>query len=132
MGKTLVLAEKPSVARDLAGVLGARETGDGYFYNAQYIVTWAIGHLVTLAEPEAYDAAYRKWRFDTLPILPEKMKLEALPKTKGQLRVLRRLMNSKEVTDIICATDSGREGELIFRYLYEFTQCRKPFRRLWI
>ena len=67
MGKTLVLAEKPSVARDLAGVLGARETGDGYFYNAQYIVTWAIGHLVTLAEPEAYDAAYRKWRLTPCP-----------------------------------------------------------------
>ena len=96
------------------------------------MVSWAIGHLVTLAEPEAYDVKYKKWNFETLPILPDSMKLEAIKKTRSQLKVLHKLMHSREIDEIICATDSGREGELIFRYIYEITQCRKPFRRLWI
>lgn len=132
MGKTLVIAEKPSVARDIAKVLGVSEKADGCLIGSQYVVSWAIGHLVTLAEPEAYDDAYRKWSFDTLPILPDHMKLQAISKTRAQLRILQHWMNSREIDEIICATDSGREGELIFRYIYEITKCKKPFRRLWI
>lgn len=132
MGKTLVIAEKPSVARDIAKTLGVSGKNDGYLTGEKYVVSWAIGHLVTLAEPEAYDVKYKKWTFETLPILPDSMKLEAIRKTRSQLKVLHKLMHSREIDDIICATDSGREGELIFRYIYEITQCRKPFRRLWI
>lgn len=132
MGKVFVIAEKPSVARDIAKVLGASEKADGCLIGTQYVVSWAIGHLVTLAEPEAYDDVYRKWSFDTLPILPEKMKLQAISKTRAQLRILHHWMHSREIDEIICATDSGREGELIFRYIYEITKCKKPFRRLWI
>ncbi len=132
MLKTLVIAEKPSVARDIAKVLGVKGKGDGCLMGEQYIISWAIGHLVTLAEPEAYDTAYKKWSFQTLPILPQNMKLEAIAKTRSQLKILHNLMHSKEVGDIICATDSGREGELIFRYIYDITKCKKPFKRLWI
>ena len=132
MGKTLVIAEKPSVARDIAKVLGVTEKADGCLMNERYVVSWAIGHLVTLAEPEHYGAEYKKWSFDTLPILPEKMELTAISKTKSQLRILHKWMHSREIDDIICATDSGREGELIFRYIYDITKCKKPFRRLWI
>lgn len=132
MGKTLVIAEKPSVARDIAKVIGANQKGENCLIGEKYIVSWAIGHLVTLAEPEDYDAKYKKWSFDTLPIIPEEMKLKAIAKTRGQLRTLHQLMHSKEIDDLICATDSGREGELIFRYIYDITKCKKPFRRLWI
>lgn len=132
MGKTLVIAEKPSVARDIAKTLGVSGKNEGYLTGENYVVSWAIGHLVTLAEPEAYDVKYKKWNFETLPILPDSMKLEAIKKTCSQLKVLHKLMHSREIDEIICATDSGREGELIFRYIYEITQCRKPFRRLWI
>ena len=132
MGKTLVIAEKPSVARDIAKTLGVSGKNEGYLTGENYVVSWAIGHLVTLAEPEAYDVEYKKWNFETLPILPDSMKLEAIKKTRSQLKVLHKLMHSREIDEIICATDSGREGELIFRYIYEITQCRKPFRRLWI
>jgi len=132
MGKTLVIAEKPSVARDIAKTLGVFGKNEGYLTGENYVVSWAIGHLVTLAEPEAYDVKYKKWNFETLPILPDSMKLEAIKKTRSQLKVLHKLMHSREIDEIICATDSGREGELIFRYIYEITQCRKPFRRLWI
>lgn len=132
MGKTLVIAEKPSVARDIAKTLGVSGKNEGYLTGENYVVSWAIGHLVTLAEPEAYDVKYKKWNFETLPILPDSMKLEAIKKTRSQLKVLHKLMHSREIDEIICATDSGREGELIFRHIYEITQCRKPFRRLWI
>lgn len=132
MGKTLVIAEKPSVARDIAKTLGVSGKNEGYLTGENYVVSWAIGHLATLAEPEAYDVKYKKWNFETLPILPDSMKLEAIKKTRSQLKVLHKLMHSREIDEIICATDSGREGELIFRYIYEITQCRKPFRRLWI
>ena len=132
MGKTLVIAEKPSVATDIAKTLGVSGKNEGYLTGENYVVSWAIGHLVTLAEPEAYDVKYKKWNFETLPILPDSMKLEAIKKTRSQLKVLHKLMHSREIDEIICATDSGREGELIFRYIYEITQCRKPFRRLWI
>ena len=128
MGKTWVIEEKPSVARDIAKVLGASEQADGCLIGTKYVVSWAIGHLVTLAEPEAYDVAYRKWSFDTLPILPEKMKLQAISKTRSQLRILHHWLHSREIDDVICATASGRGGELIFRYLYEITKYKKPFR----
>ncbi|WP_458398926.1 DNA topoisomerase 3 [Anaerotignum sp.] len=132
MGKILVIAEKPSVARDIAKVLKANQKGDGCLIGENYVVSWAVGHLVTLAEPEDYDEKYKKWNFSNLPILPEEMKLKAIQQTRSQLKVLHKWMNSAEIDSLICATDSGREGELIFRYIYEITNCKKPFERLWI
>ncbi len=132
MGKTLVIAEKPSVARDIAGVLGCRQRGDGYLYGDTYIVSWAIGHLVSLCEPDAYDPAYKRWRMETLPIIPQEIKLQALPKTQKQFTILKKLIHDKDVDALICATDSGREGELIFRYIYQLAGGRKPYQRLWI
>ena len=132
MGKILVIAEKPSVARDIAKVLKANQKGDGCLIGENHVVSWAVGHLVTLAEPEDYDEKYKKWNFSTLPILPEEMKLKEIQQTRSQLKVLHKWMNSAEIDSLICATDSGREGELIFRYIYEITNCKKPFERLWI
>lgn len=132
MPHTLVVAEKPSVARDIARVLGASGRGEGYLSGADYVVTWAIGHLVTLKEPEEIDPRYKRWKQEDLPIIPDKMPLKVLPKTRPQFKIIKTLMNDPETTDIICATDSGREGELIFRYIYEMTGCHKSVRRLWI
>lgn len=132
MGRILIVAEKPSVARDIAKTVGANQKGDGCLMGEKYVVSWAIGHLVTLKDPEEYDANLKKWSNATLPILPENMELKALPKTRSQLKVLHKWMNDKEIDSLICATDSGREGELIFRYIYEITKCKKPFQRLWI
>ena len=132
MGKILVIAEKPSVARDIAKVLKVGQKGDGCLIGEKYVVSWAVGHLVTLAEPEDYDEKYKKWNFSALPILPDEMKLKAIRQTRDQLKVLHKWMNSSEIDSLICATDSGREGELIFRYIYDITKCKKPFERLWI
>lgn len=134
MGKILVIAEKPSVARDIARVLGCKKENQkqSFLQGNDYIVSWAIGHLVTLAEPEDYDNKYKKWNMETLPILPEQMKLKVIKKTAPQLNILKKLMNSNEIDSLICATDSGREGELIFRYIYDIVKCKKPFQRLWI
>ena len=132
MAETLVLAEKPSVARDIARVIGARTSGEGCLMGNGYVVTWAIGHLVSLQEPEELDERYKRWRKQDLPILPEKMALKVLPKTRRQFAIVKKLMNGRETDHIICATDSGREGELIFRYIYQMAGCRKPFQRLWI
>lgn len=132
MAQVLVVAEKPSVARDIARVLGASARGEGCLTGGGYVVTWAIGHLVALKEPEELDARYQRWRAEDLPILPERMQLKVLPKTRGQFNVLKKLMNAGDTDAIICATDSGREGELIFRYIYEMAGCRKPVKRLWI
>lgn len=132
MGKILVIAEKPSVGRDIAKVLKCTTRGEGCLIGEEYVVSWAIGHLVTLAEPEDYDTSFKKWNFQTLPILPQEMKLKPVKKTVSQLKILRRLMNDKDTDSIICATDSGREGELIFRYIYEIAKCKKPVERLWI
>ena len=132
MGKILVIAEKPSVARDIAKVLKAGQKGDGCLIGDKYVVSWAVGHLVTLAEPEDYDEKYKKWNFSALPILPDEMKLKAIRQTRDQLKILHKWMNSPEIDSLICATDSGREGELIFRYIYDITKCKKPFERLWI
>ena len=132
MGKILVIAEKPSVGRDIARVIGCRDRGDGCLIGEKYIVTWAVGHLVTLAEPDEMDEKYRKWSFDTLPILPEEIPLKVIRQTKSQFQILKKLMNDRETDSLICATDAGREGELIFRYIYEKAECKKPFERLWI
>lgn len=132
MSKVLVIAEKPSVGRDIARVLGCREKGDGYISGASHIVTWAVGHLAALCDPEDYNPAWKKWNMDALPIMPEEMQLCAVPSGRSQLAVLRKLLHSPEVGSLICATDSGREGELIFRYIYQLCGCCKPFRRLWV
>jgi len=132
MGKILVIAEKPSVGRDIARVLKCDKKGDGFVYGEGYIVSWAIGHLVTLFEPEDYGEQYKKWRMETLPVIPEVIQLKGIAKTKSQLLTLKKLMNSPDVDSLICATDSGREGELIFRYIYDIVKCKKPFQRLWI
>lgn len=132
MGRILVIAEKPSVGRDIAKVIGATQRGNGYLSGEKYIVSWAVGHLITLCDPQDYDINLKKWRFDTLPIMPANLKLKGIKQTNDQLKVLESLMNDDDTESIICATDSGREGELIFRYIYEYVQCKKPFQRLWI
>ena len=129
---TLVVAEKPSVARDIARVLGAKDRGENCLMDSGYVVTWAIGHLVTLKEPEELDEKYKRWRAQDLPILPERMETKVIRKTKAQFTSIKKLMNDRETRDIVCATDSGREGELIFRYIYEQAGCTKPVSRLWI
>jgi DNA topoisomerase-3 len=130
--KKLVIAEKPSVARDIARVLKCGKKGQGYLYNDDYIVSWAVGHLVTLYEPEDYDKNLKRWNVEQLPIIPEKIQIKAIKQTKDQLDILQKIMTSDKVDSLICATDSGREGELIFRYIYELVGCTKPFERLWI
>lgn len=130
--KTLVVAEKPSVGRDIARVLGAKNKGEGCLTSADYIVTWAIGHLITLSEPGEIDERYKKWRMDELPMLPEKIPLKVIYNTRSQFQIVKKLMNDDEVGEIVCATDSGREGELIFRYIYKMANCRKSVKRLWI
>lgn len=130
--KTLVIAEKPSVGRDIAKVLGCGQGGQGYIFSDDYIVSWAVGHLVSLCDPEDYDKELKKWKTDTLPIIPPEIKTKPIKDTKAQFDILKKFMNSKETDLIICATDSGREGELIFRYIYNQVKCKKPFKRLWI
>ena len=132
MSHILVVAEKPSVARDIARVLGANQRGEGCLSGGGYVVTWAIGHLVSLKEPEELDERYKRWRAADLPILPDKMELKVLPKTRAQYRIVKKWMNDAQTQSVICATDSGREGELIFRYIYHMAGCKKPFSRLWI
>ena len=128
----LVIAEKPSVAMSLAAVLGATERKDGYLEGSGYLVSWCVGHLLELAQPEAYKEQYAKWRYEDLPILPENWKYEVPKDKKTQLALLCRLMKDKRVDSVICATDAGREGELIFRLVYEYAGCNKPMERLWI
>ena len=128
----LVLAEKPSVAQSIAKVLGANKREDGYLEGNGYIVSWCIGHLVELAEPEAYDAKYSKWTYADLPIFPMDWQYEVSSGTKKQFGILKKLMAREDVASLVCATDAGREGELIFRLVYHKAGCRKPFERLWI
>ena len=132
MGKTLVVAEKPSVGRDIARALGVKGSGEGMIENDKYVISWAIGHLVSLCDPDELNPEWKKWRMEALPILPDTLKTKVLPKTKKQFSVLKKLMTSAEIDSIVCATDSGREGELIFRYIYNQAGCRKPVMRLWI
>ncbi len=128
----LVLAEKPSVAQSIAKVIGATERCDGYLKGGGYIVSWCVGHLIELATPEAYDEAYKHWTYDTLPIIPQDWKYIVKKDTKAQYKVLKDLMRDGDITAIVCATDAGREGELIFRLVYEQAGCTKPIKRLWI
>ena len=130
--KTLVITEKPSVGRDIARILKCTSKADGFLFSERYIVSWAIGHLVALFDPEDYSQVWKRWSMESLPIIPDHIKLKPVLKTKKQLDLLKKLMNSKEVSKIICATDSGREGELIFRYICQFSGCSKPVKRLWI
>ena len=128
----LVLAEKPSVAMSLSKVIGANQRGDGYMEGNGYLVSWCVGHLVELSQPEAYDEKYAKWRYDDLPILPEHWQYQVSASTKKQFGILKKLMQRKDVESLICATDAGREGELIFRLVYHQCGCKKPVERLWI
>ena len=128
----LVIAEKPSVAQSIAKVLGATSRKDGYLEGNNYIVSWCVGHLVGLADASSYNERYAKWRYDDLPIVPEEWLFE-VPKDKAQqFKILRDLIKDKRVTELVCATDAGREGELIFRLVYHKAGCTKPFKRLWI
>ena len=128
----LVVAEKPSVAQSLAKAIGANKRQDGYLEGGGYLVSWCVGHLVELSAPERYDERYAKWQLEDLPILPEHFLYEVSPETKKQYQILKGLMEREDVESLICATDAGREGELIFRLVYHQCRCKKPFERLWI
>lgn len=128
----LVIAEKPSVARSIAGVIGATEKHDGYLQGNGYLVSWCIGHLVSFADAGRYDERFKKWRYEDLPILPETWQYIIPNEKKQQFDTLRSLMERPDVTGLVCATDAGREGELIFRFVYQMAGCEKPFKRLWI
>lgn len=128
----LVLAEKPSVGKDIGKVLKCNKNENGYVEGKEYIVTWALGHLVTLADPESYDAKYAKWELEYLPIIPKHMKTEVIKQTRKQYTVVRSLLLRKDVTEIVIATDAGREGELVARWIIEQAGVKKPLKRLWI
>lgn len=130
---TVVVAEKPSVARDIARVLGASGRGQGCLLGKGFIVTWALGHLVQFAEPDEYGPPWNaRWSFAQLPMLPEKWKLRTSKATSAQFQIIKKLLNDKETSQVICATDAGREGEHIFRLIYEHARCKKPVKRLWV
>ena len=128
----LVIAEKPSVAQSLARVIGATKRQDGYLEGGGYLVSWCVGHLVELSAPERYDERFAKWRLEDLPILPERFLYEVSAGTSKQYQILKGLMERLDVESLVCATDAGREGELIFRLVYNQCRCKKPFERLWI
>ena len=130
--KSLVIAEKPSVARDIARVLHCSQKENGALEGKEYVVTWALGHLVILADPEEYDKKYTKWEMNTLPMMPEKMKLVVIRQTAKQYQAVKNQLFRKDIGDIVIATDAGREGELVARWILEKSGCRKPIRRLWI
>lgn len=128
----LVIAEKPSVAQSIAAVLGATQRKDGYMEGNDYIVSWCVGHLVELAQPESYEEVWKKWSYESLPIIPKEWKHEIKTDTIVQYQILEKLMQDDRVDAVVCATDAGREGELIFRLTYEMAGCHKPVKRLWI
>ncbi|MDM5451244.1 DNA topoisomerase III [Peribacillus simplex] len=132
MSKTVVLAEKPSVGRDIAKVLNCGRKGNGFFEGDQYIVTWALGHLVTHADPETYDEKYKTWRLEDLPMLPNSLKLVVIKQSGKQFQSVKTQLNRNDVKDIIIATDAGREGELVARWILEKANVKKPIKRLWI
>ncbi|WP_158734932.1 DNA topoisomerase III [Alteribacillus sp. YIM 98480] len=132
MSKSVILAEKPSVGKDIANVLGCRKQGNGYMEGRSYIVTWAFGHLVTLAEPEAYDQQYKTWKLEDLPMLPSKLKLSIIKKSGKQFNTVKSQLHRKDVKDVIIATDAGREGELVARWIIDKASIKKPIKRLWI
>src|SRR4028118_170727 len=128
----LIVAEKPSVGRDIASALGRHRKEKGALIGQGWTVTWALGHLAELAPPDAYGEQYRRWRLETLPILPERFKVQVSPKTREHFNVVKGLMQDPSLTEVVNACDAGREGELIFAYLYGLSRCGKPVRRLWI
>ncbi len=132
MGKILVLAEKPSVAKEIARVLKCNKKGNGYIEGDKYIITWALGHLVTLADPEAYEDKYKNWSLEDLPMLPKHLKLVVIKQSGKQFSTVREQMNRKDVSEVVIATDAGREGELVARWIIEKAGVRKPSKRLWI
>ncbi|MEA3321355.1 MAG: DNA topoisomerase III [Bacillota bacterium] len=132
MPKTVVLAEKPSVGRDIARVLKCTKKGNGFFEGDKYIVTWALGHLVTLADPEAYDAKFKAWKLEDLPMLPNETKLVVIKNTSKQYSAVKAQLTRKDVNEIVIATDAGREGELVARWILEKARIQKPVKRLWI
>jgi DNA topoisomerase-3 len=130
--RTAIVAEKPSVARDIAAVVGATKRGDGFIEGNGYVVTWAIGHLIGIAEPGGIHPAWKPFRLDTLPMLPKRWPLVVLEGTKSQFEIVRKILLARDVDRVVCATDAGREGELIFRLIYEAAGAKKPVSRLWI
>ena len=128
----LIIAEKPSVAESIAKVLGVTNKKNGYMMGKDYIVSWCVGHLVSLASADTYHAKYSKWNYQDLPIIPQEWQYIVNVSTKKQFEVVKELIAKKEVTELICATDAGREGELIFRLVYQKCNCKKPVKRLWI
>lgn len=132
MSKTIVLAEKPSVGRDIARVLKCTKKGNGFMEGSNYIVTWALGHLVTLADPEIYDEKYKTWKLEELPMLPSPLKLVVMKQTGKQFNAVKTQLNRKDARDIVIATDAGREGELVARWILEKARVQKPVKRLWI
>ncbi|WP_164219486.1 DNA topoisomerase III [Virgibacillus sp. YIM 98842] len=132
MSKTVVLAEKPSVGRDIARVLQCSKKGNGYLEGNKYIVTWALGHLVTLADPEVYDDKYKTWKMDDLPMLPKDLKLVVIKKTGKQFQAVKTQLTRKDVGEVVIATDAGREGELVARWILDKARVKKPVKRLWI
>ncbi|MED3573054.1 DNA topoisomerase III [Cytobacillus praedii] len=132
MAKSIVIAEKPSVARDIARVLNCNKKGNGYLEGDKYIVTWALGHLVTLADPESYDVKYKTWNLEDLPMLPERLKLTVIKQTGKQFQAVKSQLSRKDVNEIIVATDAGREGELVARWIIDKVKVSKPMKRLWI
>ena len=130
--KSVVLAEKPSVARDIARVLKCSKKINGALEGNQYVVTWALGHLVTLADPEEYDKKYKEWKMEDLPLMPKKMELVVIRQTSKQYQAVKAQLFRKDVNEIIIATDAGREGELVARWILEKAHCTKPVKRLWI
>ena len=132
MAFRLVIAEKPSVAQTIAAALGAKKKQDGYIEGGGYLISWCVGHLVQLAEAAAYGEQYKKWSFDSLPILPEEWQYAVDPDKGKQFKTIKELMHRADVSEVVNACDAGREGELIFRFVYEMAGCKKPFTRLWI
>ena len=128
----LVIAEKPSVAQSIAKVIGATKREDGFMEGKGYLVSWCVGHLIELASPDSYDERYSRWNYNDLPIVPDQWKYRISDATKKQYNILKKLMEREDVVSLIAATDSGREGELIFRLVYHQCRCEKPFERLWI
>ena len=128
----VVVTEKPSVARDLARVLGASGRGDGYLEGDGLVITWCVGHLLQLAEPDHYNPAWKRWSFDALPMIPERFELEPRDTGQDQYKIVKKILKDRSVTEVVNACDAGREGELIFRWVYEHAGCTRPVQRLWV